>query len=604
MPAASLSSRSSLVLALVATLIGCAGQRWEQAREQDTPAAYRRFLAEHPRSVHAAEAEERIAVLQLERDPTLEALERFQRAHPQSEATPYLTERLEARVFEASRNEGTAAAYDRFVASFPDGALAARARGNAEYLRSSGFAGRPDALALFVQQHPTSDYALEAQRILGALDVRSTGRVEGVGLRIEIAPGVDDSGRLRNLFAERAREIYASAGVPLVDGPSNTMLVIRHDERAATAHDNGGRLARSGVVAETDVSLQQKGDAEPIWNETFRWSVREGDRRASGSALFAHSASGYWDRFFVPVATWPTQVVRRPAWRAGDKLVGVEADVSRAIAMAPNGSFRELDLSDPAAPRVIAAYKRPPGVSRYSGVQRVGDRIVLYGEDGLEVVSRRGAKYRLDFAVDRGSVGAVSGVEAVDGSLLIAGTRGLVRVSADGATIDRVFERPLRGIARIGETLLVIDDQWLYAGSARDPRPTGFFTAAELGRGLEARRLRAGGNLAIVMGERGVAIFGVSGIGPARVLARPRVNVVGAVNDAVVLGGSVFLIGDRGLQVFDPARGRVVDAVDVKGRAAIGGAGGHVIAIGGDELEVVDASPWIVRAATPAAVAR
>ena len=170
MPAASLSSRSSLVLALVVTLIGCAGQGWDQIRAQDTPAAYRRFLAEHPRSAHADEAEERIAVLQLERDPTPEGLEQFRRDHPSSEATAHLTERLEGRAFEASRSDGTAAAYDRFVASFPDGALAARARGNAEYLRSAGFAGRPDALGLFLQQHPTSDYAPEAQRIVSAIE--------------------------------------------------------------------------------------------------------------------------------------------------------------------------------------------------------------------------------------------------------------------------------------------------------------------------------------------------------------------------------------------------------------------------------------------------
>ena len=601
MRTASLSLHLKFVLAFA--LVSCAGQGWDQVREQDTPAAYRRFLAEHPRSSHAMEARERVAVLQLERDPTPEALERFQREHPASAATPNLTKRLETRVFDAARSEGTAAAYDRFAASFPDGALAERARANAEYLRSIGFAGRPDALALFLQQHPTSDYAPEAQRILAAIEGRSAGRVGAVGLRIEISSGIDESDRLRNLFAERAHEIYAAAGVPLVDTAENTMLVIRHGEHAATAHDNDGRLAKSGVVAETTVSLQRSGDMQPIWNEEFRWSVQDGDRRDSGSALFARSAGGYWEHFFVPVATWPTQMSRRPAWSAGGALSGVEAGVSRAIALSPNGSFRDLDLSDPTAPRVVATYKRPEAVARFSGVLRVGDRVVLFGEDGLEVVARKGGAYRFVFAVDRGSVGAVNGVEEVDGTLLVAGTRGLVRISLDGGGVERIFERPLRGIAQSGETLLVIDDQRLYAGSARDPRLTGFFAAAELGRGLEARSLRVGGDLAVVVGARGIACFAISDNGSARALARPRPNVVGSVSDAAILGGSLFLIGDRGLQVFDPVRGRVVDAVDVKGRAALGAAGGHLIAIGGDQLEVVDASPWIARAA-PAAPAR
>jgi hypothetical protein len=41
----------------------------------------------------------------------------------------------------------------------------------------------------------------------------------------------------------------------------------------------------------------------------------------------------------------------------------------------------------------------------------------------------------------------------------------------------------------------------------------------------------------------------------------------------------------------------------VQARAALDAAGGHVVAIGGDRLEVVDVTPWIVRSA-PAAPAR
>jgi hypothetical protein len=591
------------LLALALALAGCAGQSWDQVREQDTPAAYRRFLTEHPRSPHAAEAQERIAVLQLERDPTPEALERFQQEHPNSGATAQLTQRLEAREFEAARSEATAAAYDRFVASFPTGALADRARGNAAYLRANGFAGRPDALALFLQQHPASDYAPEAQRVVAAVAGRSARRPGVVGLRIEIASGVGDTNRLRNLFSTRAHELYAAAGVSLVDGTADTTLTICHDERAASAQDDDGRLSKSGVVAETTVSLQRQGEAEPIWSEVFRWSVQDVDRRAGSSALLAHAAAGYWERFFVPIATWPTQMAKRPAWNAGSRLVGVEAGVSRAIALSPDGSFRELDLSDPSAPHLIASYRRPAGVAQFSGVQRVGDRVVLFGEDGIEVVARKGGTYRLLFALDRGSVGAVSGVVEVDGKLLAAGTRGLVRIAPDGSGVERILERPLRGIARIGDSLLVVDDQWLYSGSASDPGPRGFAREAEVGRGLDVRGLRVGDGVAIVLGTHGIACFAVTGGGPVRALSRPRSNVVGSVSDAAILGGAVFLVGERGLQVFDPVRGRVIDGVDVKGRAAIAAGGGHLVAVGGDRLEVVDASPWIARAA-PAAPAR
>ena len=592
-----------LLLVAVLGLASCAGQNWEQVREQDTPAAYRRFLAEQPRSPHAAEASERIAVLQLERDPTAEALAHFQKEHPTSQATANLRRRVEARLFEAARAEATSGAYDHFLASFPDGEFAARARGNAEYLRAGGFAGRPDALAAFAQQNPTSDYTTEAQRTLAAIDARSSARLGAVGLRIEIAAGVGDADRLRNLLAARAREAYAAAGIPLVDGAATASLTIRHEERTASAHDQDGLLAKPGVVAETNVSLQRSGDAEPIWTERFSVRIPDVDHRAGSSALFARSAAGFWERFFVPIASWPTQVARRTAWNAGSGLAGVAAGVGSALALSPDGSFRELDLSDPAAPRVIAHYKRAAGISRFSGVSRVGNRVVLFGEDGLEVVAREGAAYRRLSALDRGAAGAVIGVEVIDGQLLAAGTRGLIRTPLDGGPVERLFDRPLRGMARSGDTLLVLDDQWLYSGSARDPRLAGFAKTAELGRGLAARGVRVGGGVAVVFGASGIACFDVSGGAPARALVRPKAATLGRVTDVAVVGGSVFVIGERGLQVWDPQRGRVVDAIDVKGRAALDAAGGHVVAIGGDRLEVVDVTPWIARSA-PASPAR
>lgn len=595
------SLRLSFALALA--VVGCATQSWDKVRAQDETPVYRRFLAEHPTSPHAAEAKERIAVLQLERNPTSEALARFRAEHPESQATGDLSRRLEVRAFEAARSEATPAAYDRFLATFSSGEFAARASGNATYLRAGGFAGRPDALAAFVQKHPTSDYSIEAQRTIAGVDARRSARWGAVGLRIEIAPGVGEADRLRHLFAERAREAYAAAGISLVNGPATTTLTIRHDERAASANDQDGRLAKSGVVAETTVSLQRNGDAEPIWTEPFSARIPDSDRRTGGSALFSHSAAPYWDHFFVPIASWPTQTARRSAWNAGGGLAGVTADVGRAIALSPNGSFRELDLSDPTAPRVVATYKRPTGIASFSRVRRVGNRVVLFGEDGLEVVARQGGVYRLVFALDRGAAGAVVDVEEVDGRLLAVGTRGLLRAPLDGGPVERLFERPLRGMARSGDTLLVLDDKWLYTGSAHDPQAAGFVRAAELGRGLEPRGLRVGDGIAVVLGARGIACFDVSGGRTARALERPKPNLIGSVTDAAVQGGVVFVIGERGLQVLDPVRGRIIDAVDVKGRAALDAAGGYVVAIGGDRLEVVDVAPWIARAA-PAAPAR
>ncbi|MBE7452919.1 MAG: hypothetical protein HS111_29840, partial [Kofleriaceae bacterium] len=60
--------RSLAVICLVA-LAACAGGNWEKVRSEDTASAYRRFLQQNPRTPHAAEAQERLAVLAFEQAP-------------------------------------------------------------------------------------------------------------------------------------------------------------------------------------------------------------------------------------------------------------------------------------------------------------------------------------------------------------------------------------------------------------------------------------------------------------------------------------------------------------------------------------------------------
>lgn len=594
--------RVALCLAAgITASMGCAGPSWDQVREQNTLAAYRRYLADHPSSKHAVEARERIAVMQVEREPSIEALKRFQRDHAGSAATAELTRRVEERAFEAARVAATPEAYARFLSSFPDGALQARAAGNKIYLEQAGFAANSEAIRAFLTEHPESDYAAEAQRTLAARTVRQSSQFGAVSLVIEIDPAVGDSSRLRTVFADRARNIYQASRIPLVDGAGGATLRIRHAERAVTAREAGDLVARPGVLAETEVSLRA-ADGSEVFSDRFSWRVPDADVRSGRSVLFASSAAPYWDRFYVPVASWPTSSARRASWAADASLAGVGVDLGRAIALAPDGSFRELDLSDPTNPRVLGRHRRAGVPARFSGAKRIAGRIIVYGEDGLEVVVAQGNGYRTVTAFDRGVVGAVAGVESQDGKLLIAGTRGLLRAPLDGGAVERLIERPLRGIARVGDTVHLLDDQWLYAGPVADLRAPSFFTIADIGRGLDPRSLHASGSLAVVVGGRGVATFALAALGPARPLARLRGDEIGAVSDAAIVGRSLFVLGERGLLVVDPVTGRVVDSVDVEGRSVLGAAGGHLLAVGDARVDVVDTTPWSV-SSSPASMA-
>ncbi|MBW2425120.1 MAG: hypothetical protein JRG86_12780, partial [Deltaproteobacteria bacterium] len=123
-----LALRGLLVVALLASA-GCVGGAWKRAVEEDTPAAYYRFLRNHGDSKYADGARERLEFHKVKRHPTLEGYERFQRQYPDSELTEALHPSLEAPAFEQARAQGTAQAYREFLADFASGALAGLMKG-------------------------------------------------------------------------------------------------------------------------------------------------------------------------------------------------------------------------------------------------------------------------------------------------------------------------------------------------------------------------------------------------------------------------------------------------------------------------------------------
>ena len=583
--------RWSILLLAAALAFGCATRNWEHARAEDTPAAYRHFLADNPHSSHAAEARERLDYLQAKRDGTQAALDHFRSEHPGSAYLADLQTAAASRDFEAARTEGTAEAFERFAARFPDGELAERARGDAEYLRHGGFSS-PSELAAFAQRHPTSDYAPEALRTLSVLKLRNSNAFGSVGLRIEVAPGVGDADRLRNTFSERAKQAYADAGVPLVTGGSPAgWLEIQHSERPVPTQVYNGQITGPGVLAETHVTLRRAGQQEPIWTETFTLRVADIERHQGSSVLFTASAPAYWSHFFVPVVSWPTQAARRTPLTLHAGVVAVSTQLERAVALFSNGSFREVDLADPDSPRGVVDYARPAGLARFSGVQLLDDRVVVYGEDGIEMITR-GASARRLRALPRAEIGGVNAVEVAGGQLLIAGSRGLQRTPLAGGPVEALVPKPLHGIGRAGNTLYALDDRMLYAAPVDDPRAERFDSAFEVGRVLEPTRLRIHDGVAVVVGKRAVLCLDVSRPGSVTLLARLNVSDVGRVSDALALGGKLFAVGDRGLQIFDARSGRLLDSVDVEGHLALDASGRHVVVIGSDLLQVVDATPW------------
>ena len=135
------SRRRSLRFALLVSLsilTGCVGGAWNRAVDEDTPAAYYRFLRDHAESKHAAEARERLEYHRLLANPSIAGFEAYRKRYPGSALLADLKPALEGPAFELARARGTSGAYREFLTEFPSGKLSARASRKRDLPRREG----------------------------------------------------------------------------------------------------------------------------------------------------------------------------------------------------------------------------------------------------------------------------------------------------------------------------------------------------------------------------------------------------------------------------------------------------------------------------------
>jgi hypothetical protein len=599
-----------LLLALAGG-VACAGRAFEAARHEDTAAAYAQFLREHPGSRYAQEARERSALVRVRANPGPAAYQAFLERYPESPLVPELRALVEEAFFRRARATGSVEAYQRFLEEFGDGRYAARARGNAAYLEARGFAGDPEALARFAAEHPESDFAAEAKRSAQALQARSGSAFRQVGLKIGIAAGTPGADRLARVFTERAREAYSAAGLRLVpasdDGPDVRLLIEHKEERLRTQLD-GTELTSPGIRATTRVRLERADDEQPIWSQEFRFqtvaAVREDD-----SILFGPGAQSYWSSFFVPAVSWSSQTAARSPHRLEKPVVAVDATATHAFTLFADGDFRVFEIGDPEQPMLVAEYRRERDLTGWSGLRVVGDRVLIFGEDGIEVVSLGGGNGPTRVAAwGRGEVGSIQDVEPVRGGLVVAGKRGLLFVpggsgAPEGKAAPQVLlDRPVPGMARLGDRLVFTDGSSLYVSTLPLLRQQRVEGELRLGTGFGPERVRVRGHTALVWGERGLVQVSLARPSAPALLSRVEATEVGAVHDALLVRGRLFLLGDRGLQLADPRGEHVVDAVEVAAAARLDASGRHLVMVGEQSIQVVDTTPLLLAGTSPASL--
>jgi hypothetical protein len=609
------SRRLASVLALSGALVfvGCAHADWKRALKEDTASSYHRFLREHPNSRYSEKARAHLAFVQLRSKPTREEFRAFSKEYADSGLVDDLRPHVESAFFEQARGIGTPDAYRSFLADFGEGAFAARAKGNAEYLEHQGYEVDPAALAEFARRNPESDFAAEAARSVAVLRTRGSSEFGRVGFVVEIDAATPSADRLRRVFADHAIASYRAAGLELVPlaGRSDprarsftALLTIVHRELAVRSTFERDTVTQSSMVAETQVTLTRAGSPQPVWQDSFTHRVPLSAERPTESILFAAGATRYWTQFFVPVATWQTRDAARSTNPLQKPAVAMDAVDGRAVVLFGDGSFQIFDLADPVKPALVADYRRPRDLSRFEGVAAFGDRIAVFGQDGLELVRLGAEGVTREQVYSRTAIGSPLVVVDLGSGLMLAGNRGLQWLE-NGAKAPRVLvPTPIRGLARAGSFLLFTDGVELYSATLQQLQAGRVATDLNLGRGFDPARIRVYGTRALVMGARGVLCFDVSD--PTRPALRSRIemNEVGEVRDAAFLGGRIFLLGERGLQVLDAAGERVEESVDVDPRQLLDAGGRHLVLVGESSLQVVDATPFVASATAARDAAR
>ncbi len=584
-----------------AALAGCAGGAWNRAVDEDTPAAYYRFLRDHAESKHASEARERLEYHKLLANPSLAAFESFRKRHPQSALLASLKPALEQPAFDLARTRGTASAYREFLSEFPDGPLAARAIGNATYLEARAFLGDPARLADFARIHPESDFAAEAKRTAETVAARARTGHDRLGVRFVIDPSTPEARRVRQTLEARIRELALRAGIQisvLPDGPqaggSDLVLEVAHQEEALASPPESGRLAQPIVLGLTRLALKDGGSGRTISERQFEIRVEDKAHVPGTSVLFSAAAPRYWQDFFVPFARWNNDRTIRPAFALDRPVVDVEGMGDRSVVLYENGDFDLFDLADPHAPVKLAAYVRGENFKKWSGVRVVGQRVAIFGEEGLELVRFEQGRATRERTWSRGEIGRVLGIAPVGGELVVVGAKGMQIIDLEKGTIRRAMRRVIQGIDAAGPALVFADGESIFVSKPDLVVDERVIAQMKLGRTFGPNHVRVIDRTAIVTGPGGALVIDVSVAERPRVVGKLYSREIGEVSDATRIDGRIYLVGQRGLQVLNRKLDGVEETVDVGARTRVSAMGRHLVTADGRGLQVVDASPWAV----------
>ncbi len=605
-----------LVIALaVAAVPACTGT-WRSARRSDTVASYHRYLQSHPDGSHARDASEHLEFLRVKAHPTVVRFETFESTYSGSSLLPELRKMLEPLYFDQARARNSAVSYAGFVERYPKGRFSERAFGNRVYLEQVKADPTVERLAEFINTYPESDFVALARRTRELLDLHQKGRIERLVVQVRVGSSVDRAQRVRRGFAGIVQEAYSKYGVEVMFLPHGRAVPRSADARMQIDYNEvpgegtfGGRSIRSHCR----IRMFHRDLDEPIWDRVFDAPadhLRRG-RQSEDPTVFGNRRYRFWEKFFIPVTTWPASRARlyRKDFQETISAVAVEGD--RVAVLFNTGGIAYLDVSNPLEPVTLSHYHHERDLTRWAGVVLLPTGLaVAYGPSGAMAVDlsdpgtpRLGRWEALDVGWVRSGAGSGE-------TVLLAGKQGLYSLRTGekkNAGLHMLSDAPLWGVTVRGRAVFLVAEsevtvtgaaelvKWAIAGggAAAPPQARARFP---IGFGIE--RVHPVGDSLFLFGKGGVIEVGIGNPRSLALINHLENPAAAGLHDVVTLDGRLYLLGERGLEVTDRKGEWVSDLIQVDADWRLEAKDPFLLLSGGSVLEIFDASPYRSAAAS------
>jgi hypothetical protein len=500
-------------------------------------------------------------------------------------------------------------AYHAFLARYPNDVLSARARGNLVYVDRLSASPTPSQLQEFLDNHPESDFVADAARTLDLMQLRHTTAIDRLWVQVDVAADIPAGERIRRGFASVVSDAYRELGVevnllePGTDAPQGAEAWMQIDYQEAPAPGTfGGRT----MISQCRVRLYHRDLDEPVWDRSFEAPAEHRGKRAQGRdpTVFGNARYRFWEEFFVPLSTWATSLSRVAHRDYPDRVVDVDVRSGRAAILFSNGGVEYLDVSSPQEPLVLGRYRRQHDLSKWQGVRVLSDdRVIVFGQDGLEIVEMSRAKTTRLAARESSDVGSIHDAAVYDDStLLMVGNKGAwaVRLETPELTPHRLVQRNYVGIVVRNPYIYLVGTDWIDTATAKQlvRKLTG--PSRSLGSNFRARKVRLTSDGLFVFGEKEIAQLGLEHPDRPTPIAKLDPEKLGRVSDIVADGRHLYLVGDRGLQVADPKGEWIADRIQISAARSVVSRGRFLYLAGGNSFEILDLSPYREVAASPA----